>query len=99
MFAYKLKDNDSNDMRFVEGVCLNKKEYYCVEIENKKLSKNILVDNYYFKGYQIPQDLLDLLVIKENLAKTVKAKSANKIDKEENEVNAELEKVKEIINE
>ncbi len=61
MFAYKLKNTNKKDSGFVEGYKLTKVEWYCSNTKIKKLEENSLVECKEFKGYQIPQDLLDML--------------------------------------
>jgi hypothetical protein len=61
MFAYKLKKEVMDNTMFVEGVKLSHTEWYCVQKEDIKLKNNIYVQSEAFRGYEIPNSLLEMV--------------------------------------
>jgi len=83
MYCYKLKENTKHESMFVEGIKLQKYEWYCVNKKDIKLDNNILVESGSFKGYSIPEELKLTKPVKEVKKSTRGSKSAKKIEEVE----------------
>jgi hypothetical protein len=90
VYAFRLKTGDISDRRSIEGKILTKFEWYCQVKKNINLEKSPFVEFREFKGFQIPDELLEYLETEKNGSILI-----NKIITDTKDIDKDLEAISE----